>query len=72
MLHVCVMFQMGVHEVGLRKSILKHIDFYREKRDDEAARMKAKKLEEPYEVCGHYAVLCILYCSKDNDTVFLI
>ena len=45
-----VYFQMGVHEIGLRKSIMREIEKVTNRQQEEDAASKAKKLDEPYEV----------------------
>ena len=42
---LCCYIQMGVHEVGLRKAILREIQTYL--REEEEATAKAKKIEQP-------------------------
>ena len=42
-----ILLQMSMHELGLRKSLLREIERYITQRDEEAAAAKAKKLEDP-------------------------
>jgi hypothetical protein len=41
---------MGMHELGLRKAVLREINKYKMMEDEQAA-AKLKKLDEPIEVC---------------------
>ena len=40
---------MGMHELGLRKAVLREVDKYKAKEEERAA-AKLKKLEEPFKV----------------------
>lgn len=65
------MLQIGIHELGLRRAILREVECMRD--DDEVAAKKQKKLELP-EVIFYFTVELMVYnisyCVKDRSESF--